>query len=65
MDKLRAIKYFLKVSETGILRVTANPGYGRFRLMPTLRKLRKLYPDIVIDVELTDRLVNLSQNPVI
>jgi len=49
---------------SGILRVTANPGYGRFRLMPALRKLRKLYPDIVIDVELTDRLVNLSQNPV-
>lgn len=49
---------------SGILRVTALPGYGRFHLIPALRKFGVLYPDVIIDLELTDRLVNLSQNQV-
>lgn len=49
---------------SGILRITASPGYGRFRLMPSLKKLRALYPDIVIDLELTDKVINLTQNQV-
>lgn len=49
---------------SGILRVTASPGFGRFKLIPALQKLKALYPDIIIDIELTDKLVNLSQNEV-
>jgi len=49
---------------SGILRITALPGYGRFRLLPALRKLKKRYPDIVLDIELTDRVVSLAENQV-
>jgi len=51
-------------SPSGNLRITASPGYGRFKLMPVLRKLKVLYPDIVLDVELTDKVINLTQNQV-
>jgi DNA-binding transcriptional LysR family regulator len=49
---------------SGVLRITAIPDYGRFRLMPALAKLRQQYPEIICDVELTDEIANLSQNEV-
>lgn len=42
----------------GRLRVTATPGYGRVRLLPALRRLRARYPEIVLDIELTDAVTN-------
>lgn len=51
-------------SPTGRLRMTATPGYGRFALMPAIQKLRRKYPDLVIDIELTDQLYNLANNEV-
>jgi DNA-binding transcriptional LysR family regulator len=51
-------------SPTGRLRMTATPGYGRFALMPAIQKLRRKYPDLMIDIELTDQLYNLAQNEV-
>lgn len=49
---------------SGLLRITANPGYGRLRLMPAIHKLRATYPDLVIDVELTDQTYNLATHEV-
>jgi DNA-binding transcriptional LysR family regulator len=49
---------------SGILRITAVPDYGRYRLMPALAKLKDKYPEIICDVELTDEVANLTQNEV-
>jgi len=48
----------------GLLRITANPGYGRLLLMPAIHKLRANYADLVIDVELTDQIYNLANHEV-
>ena len=49
---------------SGLLRITANPGYGRLRLMPAIHKLRAEYPDLIVDVELTDHVYNLASHEV-
>ncbi len=49
---------------SGVLRITSHPGYGRVRLIPALKKFKVLYPDVIIDLELTDRVINLAQNQV-
>lgn len=49
---------------SGSLRITANPGYGRLLLMPAIHKLRAAYPDLMIDVELTDQVYNLANHEV-
>jgi DNA-binding transcriptional LysR family regulator len=45
---------------TGIVRLTALPGYGEIRLFPVLQRFRAAHPRIVCDVELTDRYLDLS-----
>ena len=49
---------------SGVLRISAIPDYGRSRLLPALSKMKKLYPDIICDVELSDHISNLAQNEV-
>ncbi len=49
---------------SGLLRITANPGYGRLRLMPAIHKLRTRYPDLIVDMELTDHVYNLASHEV-
>ena len=49
---------------SGYLRITANPGYGRVRLLPALKKLRAQYPDLIVDIELTDQVYNLANHEV-
>ena len=51
-------------SPSGLLRITANPGYGRVLLLPALQKLRAKFPDLVIDIELTDQVYNLASHEV-
>ncbi|MCR9140008.1 MAG: LysR substrate-binding domain-containing protein [Alphaproteobacteria bacterium] len=51
-------------SPSGLLRLTATPGYGRLLLLPAIRKLRQKYPDLVVDVELTDQISDLAGNNV-
>ncbi|MEO9468728.1 LysR family transcriptional regulator [Parasphingorhabdus sp.] len=48
----------------GLLKITAGPDYGRFRLMPALKKMKRRYPNIICDVELTDEIFNLAQSEV-
>lgn len=44
----------------GLVRVTAPVALGRQRVMPLLPEFLRLYPDIKLELELTDRLVNLQ-----
>ena len=45
---------------TGTLRITALPGYGEVRLFEVLDRFRRAYPQVVCDVEFTDRYLDLS-----
>lgn len=49
---------------SGRLAISAPPGYGEARVVPALKKLRHLYPELVLDVELTDHVTNLADNDV-
>lgn len=51
-------------SATGMLRITAMPGYGEQFVLPALEKLRGLYDNIDFDVNLTDQVINLASNDV-
>ena len=48
----------------GTLRVSAMPGYGQLLLMPALQEFGERYPDIVLDVHLSDALVDLGRDQV-
>lgn len=49
---------------SGLLRITAIPGYGGRLLTHAIKKLRQTYPDLTVDLELTDKVVNLAANEV-
>lgn len=49
---------------TGRLAISAPPGYGDALVVPALRKLRQLYPDLVLDIELSDHVTNFGVNDV-
>ena len=51
-------------SPTGMLRITAMPGYGERFVLPALDKLRLKYADINFDVSFTDEVINLASNEV-
>lgn len=45
---------------SGMLRITASPGYGGLKLLPAIKKLRLRYPELIIDLELTDHIASLA-----
>ena len=49
---------------SGILRITATPGYGEACLMPVLVKFRRQYPDISLDIQLTDQVSDLTHDQI-
>ncbi|MCW9036166.1 MAG: LysR substrate-binding domain-containing protein [Rhodospirillales bacterium] len=49
---------------SGVLRITAMPGYGTARLLPALEKLHVQYPEIILDVELTDQVTDIARDQV-
>lgn len=49
---------------SGRLRITSDPGYGRLKLLPAIRQLRQTYPDLLIDIELTDQVYTLANHEV-
>ena len=51
-------------SPSGMLRITAMPGYGERFVLPALEKLRGQYDNIDFDVNFTDQVINLSSNDV-
>lgn len=48
----------------GTLRISAMPSYGRLLLMPALQDFGDRYPDIVLDVHLSDALMDLSRDQI-
>lgn len=46
-------------SPQGVLRVTAPASFGRMHLVPALKGFLSLYPDLTIDLRLTDTIVDL------
>lgn len=49
---------------SGTLRISTMPGYGQMLLMPALRDFSTQYPDIVLDVHLSDALVDLGRDQI-
>lgn len=49
---------------SGVVKITAMPSYGTSRLMPALEGVRKNFPDIILDVELTDQVTDVSRGHV-
>jgi DNA-binding transcriptional LysR family regulator len=49
---------------SGTLRISAMPSYGRLLLMPALQDFGERYPDIVLDVHLSDALVDLGRDQI-
>ena len=47
---------------TGNVRITAMPGYAELYVFPALQRLRSLYPEIMFDMNVTDKVLNLSNN---
>ena len=48
----------------GTLRISTMPSYGQLLLMPALQDFCDLYPDIVLDVHLSDAVVELGRDQV-
>ena len=49
---------------SGTLRISVMSGYGTLVLQPALEKLKKRFPEIILDVELTNHLADITQNEV-
>lgn len=49
---------------SGTLRITATPGYGEECLMPVLSQFRQRYPDITLDIGLTDQVTDLTRDQI-
>ena len=49
---------------SGLLRITSEPSYGGLKLLPALSDLKRAYPDLILDIELTDRVYNLANHEV-
>ncbi|MFZ3183400.1 MAG: LysR substrate-binding domain-containing protein [Pseudomonas sp.] len=49
---------------SGTLRISTMPGYGQLLLMPALQDFGERYPDIVLDVHLSDALVDLGRDQI-
>ena len=51
-------------SPTGRIKISVMPGYGRLCLYPVVCKFQQQYPNIVLDIELTNQLADITQNEV-
>jgi len=49
---------------SGTLRISAMPGYGQLLLMPALQAFGEHYPDLVLDVHLSDAIVDLGRDQI-
>jgi len=50
------------VSPSGTVRITAMPGYAELYVLPAIDRMRALYPDLEFDLNVTDQMLNLSNN---
>ena len=50
------------ISPSGTVRITALPAYAELYVLPAINKMRKLYPDLEFDLNITDQTLSLSSN---
>jgi LysR family transcriptional regulator, regulator for bpeEF and oprC len=50
-----------QVAPSGVLRVALSPGFGRFYVIPHMPEFLRLYPDVSVDFEVSDRHSNLIE----
>lgn len=50
-----------QLSPSGLVRVTASPAFGRMYVIPRLAEFRERYPDVSIDLEVSERRVDLIE----
>ena len=43
------------ISPSGTVRITAMPAYAELYVLPAINKMRKLYPDLEFDLNITDQ----------
>lgn len=48
----------------GTVRLTVSSGYGEVCIMPALRKLSAIHPDLVFDIEMTDQVFSLDETDI-
>lgn len=73
-DQIKAIIHSVKNADdlvsqesnapSGQLRISVMPGYATLCLYSILDKFRQQYPNIILDIELTNQLANITQNEV-
>ncbi|WLQ17060.1 LysR family transcriptional regulator [Hahella aquimaris] len=49
---------------SGVLRISCSPSYGESRIVPILPEFEALYPEIIIDIDLTDKVVDIMRDTV-
>ncbi|MEP3296805.1 MAG: LysR family transcriptional regulator [Pseudoruegeria sp.] len=47
---------------SGVIRISAMPAYGQYKLLPAIKELRRQYPDLVVDLDMTDQIASLAKN---
>ena len=50
-----------RAAPKGLLRVNATPGFGRTRISPLISRFAQLYPDVEVELHLTDRPISLVE----
>ena len=50
------------IAPSGTVRITAMPAYAELYVLPAINKMRKLYPDLEFDLNITDQTLSLSSN---
>jgi Transcriptional regulator len=63
MAQLAAAEELLKDQASrpsGTLRISCTPSYGRMKLLPVLQDFSDIYPDVLLDVDLSDELQDLG-----
>lgn len=61
VDNARAVVGSSEVSPRGTLRITASASFGRMHLLPGLPAFLARFPDLKIDLHLSDRLVDIVE----
>jgi len=64
LDAIHAMEESVSSSRAapkGLLRVNATPGFGRTRIAPLVSRFAQLYPDVEVQLQLTDRPISLVE----
>lgn len=61
LDELDRLVSSSKATPQGLLRVNASYGFGRRHIAPALSMFRKRHPEVEIQLELTDKPLNLAE----